>query len=1167
MGKPGQEPEAGADAPIAAEDWRWLHRFARTVAGSDADAEDLVQEAWLVAGESASQADSARAWLSGVVGNRARMLRRASLRRRRREAVAASQLRDDVDPESATHRSAVLDALRTALAELDDEDRVLLAARYGDDQPAADLARSLGIPASTVRTRLSRATARVRRSLDDRFDGDRRAWAPALVLLTLPRGSRGPAWLTGAVLVSTTTKIIVALLGLAVAVAVWLAWRSPDDLRTDLPGSTEHAATDGRMLADARRKPAASAGAQKLPRAAIEGTVFARGSALPGATVCAAPDTDSLSTTAGQLQACATTGHDGHYRIEGLFATRYRVAASAPEHRPAVWSRGHVDVLRLDPRVTTDGIDLHLRTGGVEVRGVVKDISGGVVAGAVVELQNPRRVPSYSIGIGTVTDDEGAFSLWAAPGRVAVAAAALGYGSTRAGASAPGMQVELVLTPESVLVGRVVSAQSGEPVADARVGVAGGWYPFTGRYPEGVLTDANGEFRLEGLSPGAYTAEVFDPRGYGRADRRVGLGFAEVSEPVTIEMHPAQTVEGHVLVEDAGEESACSSGHVQLEERKTADVRAAPIGVDGHVAVVAVIPGTWRVSVVCDGAVRTMAGDVVVGDEPLELQRWTVARGATVTGTVTDDSGRPIPDVMVAAEPVDPGDEPTWAQSNADAEGRFVLEGLRPARYAIKAYSREHVGHAEVEVAVPERSEGVRLELSGGATLRGSVTDATGAPVPGLRVRLTGANDTWQDVRDDGTFEIRGLVPGDVRVTVEADGNPLPTPGRHADAMPGEAVTITTDVAATVSLVVVSTHETIRGTVTHGDSPVVDAFVSATLEGQGGSRSSPSVLTDQDGHFVLEGLRPGDYTVRAHRRGGGGEGETKHVPSGGTTEVDLAHDGEIAGRVSGPAPEGFSVLLSNADSGGSRQFQRLFRTSEFRFDSVGPGNWNISVETPEGSGAATVELEEGASIEGIEVTLAPRVSLRGTVRALETGEPVEGCFVHVAVARGAVASFPNRPAPDGRSHITDAEGRFEVHDVVPGRVALQIGPYAGCDRSRAMFFAPVPEPDESGFVTLAPIDLAAPLPKTTGDLGFEVGRVPTAAAPESTSLVVSLVRSGGPAEAAGLEVGDVIASIGDHDVTERRRYLFGALTTVAPGTRVELGLAGGGYVVIVAGRP
>lgn len=55
--------------------------------------------------------------------------------------------------------------LHAALKRLDEKDRRLLALRYDEDLTQAAIARRLGIPEGTVKVRLHRVRAKLRRSI------------------------------------------------------------------------------------------------------------------------------------------------------------------------------------------------------------------------------------------------------------------------------------------------------------------------------------------------------------------------------------------------------------------------------------------------------------------------------------------------------------------------------------------------------------------------------------------------------------------------------------------------------------------------------------------------------------------------------------------------------------------------------------------------------------------------------------------------------------------------------------------------------------------------------------------------------------------------------------------------------------------------------------------
>src|SRR6185436_18112981 len=100
--------------------------------------------------------------------------------------------------------------------------------------------------------------------------------------------------------------------------------------------------------------------------------------------VCAGGGGPDLSETETREPTCAVARPDGSYRLANLYAAFWEVSASAAGHRPGRFREGKREILQLAPGQERTGVDLVLRLGGVEVRGRVKDLGGGVVGGALV---------------------------------------------------------------------------------------------------------------------------------------------------------------------------------------------------------------------------------------------------------------------------------------------------------------------------------------------------------------------------------------------------------------------------------------------------------------------------------------------------------------------------------------------------------------------------------------------------------------------------------------------------------------------------------------------------------------------------------------------------------------------------------------------------------------
>ena len=146
-------------------DLAWLTSLARRLAHPGEDADDLAQETWLVALQQTDRPrGSSRSWLAGVLRNLRRMRARTDRRRNARERDVVPT--EPVCAETAMLELETLEALHTALSDLDPVDRRLVLGRYAAGRSAVQLGEQLGLPASTVRTRLQRARMRLRHDVE-----------------------------------------------------------------------------------------------------------------------------------------------------------------------------------------------------------------------------------------------------------------------------------------------------------------------------------------------------------------------------------------------------------------------------------------------------------------------------------------------------------------------------------------------------------------------------------------------------------------------------------------------------------------------------------------------------------------------------------------------------------------------------------------------------------------------------------------------------------------------------------------------------------------------------------------------------------------------------------------------------------------------------------------
>lgn len=151
---------------------RTAHLFAPA-----ADAEDAVQEAFVKAYRALGRFRSGspfRPWLLRIVANEARNRRRSAGRRAGLALRSLEDRRPDdaaPSPESAILAGEQRAWLLAGVNGLRDGDREVIAARYFLDLTEAEAAEVLGVPRGTVKSRLSRALARLRARLAEGAEG------------------------------------------------------------------------------------------------------------------------------------------------------------------------------------------------------------------------------------------------------------------------------------------------------------------------------------------------------------------------------------------------------------------------------------------------------------------------------------------------------------------------------------------------------------------------------------------------------------------------------------------------------------------------------------------------------------------------------------------------------------------------------------------------------------------------------------------------------------------------------------------------------------------------------------------------------------------------------------------------------------------------------------
>ncbi|HWB74936.1 MAG TPA: thioredoxin domain-containing protein [Nannocystaceae bacterium] len=162
-----------------------LRSLARRLCGDELG-DDLAQETMVVA-LTRPPAEPSIGWLRRVLRNEHRGHVRRTMRRRAREEACAKS--DAFVPDPA--QAQILRAMVEIVDGLDEPYRAAIGARFLEERSAAEIARTTGCPAATVRWRVQEGLRLTRRKLDERWGG-RAQWVGALlpfVQLAPPTGA------------------------------------------------------------------------------------------------------------------------------------------------------------------------------------------------------------------------------------------------------------------------------------------------------------------------------------------------------------------------------------------------------------------------------------------------------------------------------------------------------------------------------------------------------------------------------------------------------------------------------------------------------------------------------------------------------------------------------------------------------------------------------------------------------------------------------------------------------------------------------------------------------------------------------------------------------------------------------------------------------------------
>jgi len=153
------------------------YRLAWSILSNDADAADATQDALLAAWRQLPRLRDAAAfdgWLNRIVANAALMARRHRLRLREVSVapIHPGDMPDEPEPSPDLRARTAFDdvvdndAIGRGFERMRPQDRMILVLHHVEERPVAEIARSLGIPVGTVKSRLHAARSALEKAME-----------------------------------------------------------------------------------------------------------------------------------------------------------------------------------------------------------------------------------------------------------------------------------------------------------------------------------------------------------------------------------------------------------------------------------------------------------------------------------------------------------------------------------------------------------------------------------------------------------------------------------------------------------------------------------------------------------------------------------------------------------------------------------------------------------------------------------------------------------------------------------------------------------------------------------------------------------------------------------------------------------------------------------------
>jgi RNA polymerase sigma-70 factor (ECF subfamily) len=819
------------DPATLLEHREFVRSVARRLLRDEGMADDVVQETYLRALRNpprGSPGGAARAWLGRVCRNLAiDRLRREGRRDQRERAVARSEnvpATHELADRLARHRMVV-----DAVLALDEPYRETVLLRFFEELPPRRIAKVLGVPVATVKSRLHRAFELLRARLE-RTHGQ--SWCVALLpLVALPDRALA-ATVAGGVVMKKLAGVLVVL---ALAGTSWLViWGGGESEPVRRSTETSEDSEDPRSYEtkrvpaaesdpdgeperrDPEQKPETGGKARRAVPAKPRPYRVTGDSGNPDRAVLHVRVVDNFDRALADVEVSLTALIDG-------------VGTNGPEGKTD--AAGQIEFLDLKaPEVIAAHADfgdlnrsaqLKLTNGkrtqltfkmptGVGVKGTVRDVESGPI-------------PHVMVSLSRSTDD--------------------GFRDSAYGHTNKDGEYEI----------------DGVPPGTYKLGISGG--PI-GRTTVTVSAD------------GTETKPEKPARRVEFHERNQGELKVEAPGPTVKDITLGKlSIEG--TVRDAATGLPVAGVMVNLQSprwaRTATDER-------GRFSVASMGPGKYRILLKKEGYALKFVRDVELREDEVARVEFTIERAAKLTIHLKDPDGKPVTGEHWVR--FDKAERKGWSSNlRSDAKGVIVSEVVPLGEMKISIAGPVWSGDP-VEIEIKEGENGVTIPLkrisgTGVRSLSGIVRDkATGAPVVGARLRIQAGLTREAFTDKSGRFVFEDLRPGGHRINVSCDGYG-DTTVRSVKVTAGEEAKLELELvpAGTVHLRVTDA----------AGAPVVGKIMLAYSGGTPRMGRGVHLVLDEDGRVSFRRLPAGPYSLTVHVEGRGKGSLKCEVGAGETT--------------------------------------------------------------------------------------------------------------------------------------------------------------------------------------------------------------------------------------------------------------------------------------------